>query len=372
MTTREQQNYRDLMALVDEVNRTMAGSLSFAYLPGDNADHGEAAEYEAVREALDRLELPWFAIVGDHDVHPKELDTFKRYMMPEAVYGFAAGPYRFLALNTFASARPNEFDVPEEQLAWLERKLEAAMHQQRRCVLLLHCYPSDLARSGEALRSLIHRYRVLLLDMGHTHYNEIAHDGRAIYTATRSTGQIEEGPVGLSITNLDRGVVSWRFKPLGVWPLVMITTPADARLISDASAGDQVLRGTVAVRVKVWSDRPMMAGRIQFAGREIALGRLSASGLSARMSVSEGAGCSLWSAEIDCALLADGVYPLRAMVADEEGYEADDEIQVWVSRSGAYHPPARSPRDQDNALAPWVEHGLLGTQLGPNKNGRKW
>ncbi len=29
-------------------------------------------------------------------------------------------------------------------------------------------------------------------------------------------------------------------------------------------------------------------------------------------------------------------------------------------------------RDQDNALEAWPEHGLLGTQLGPNKNGRKW
>jgi hypothetical protein len=29
-------------------------------------------------------------------------------------------------------------------------------------------------------------------------------------------------------------------------------------------------------------------------------------------------------------------------------------------------------RDQDNALDAWPEHGLLGTQLGPNKNGKKW
>jgi 3',5'-cyclic-AMP phosphodiesterase len=46
--------------------------------------------------------------------------------------------------------------------------------------------------------------------MVHTHYNEIAYDGHAIYTATRSTGLIEEGPVGFSVTNLDHGVVSCR------------------------------------------------------------------------------------------------------------------------------------------------------------------
>ena len=32
----------------------------------------------------------------------------------------------------------------------------------------------------------------------------------------------------------------------------------------------------------------------------------------------------------------------------------------------------RLERDQDNALEAWPEHGLLGTQLGPNKNGKKW
>ena len=32
----------------------------------------------------------------------------------------------------------------------------------------------------------------------------------------------------------------------------------------------------------------------------------------------------------------------------------------------------RAVQDQDNALGAWPEHGLLGTQLGPNKNGRQW
>jgi hypothetical protein len=38
----------------------------------------------------------------------------------------------------------------------------------------------------------------------------------------------------------------------------------------------------------------------------------------------------------------------------------------------AFLSPQRALRDQDNALPPWPERGLMGTQLGPNKNGRKW
>jgi hypothetical protein len=43
-----------------------------------------------------------------------------------------------------------------------------------------------------------------------------------------------------------------------------------------------------------------------------------------------------------------------------------------VLGASAYHSPQRALRDQDNALPPWPERGLMGTQLGPNMNGRKW
>jgi 3',5'-cyclic-AMP phosphodiesterase len=65
----------------------------------------------------------------------------------------------------------------------------------------------------------------------------------------------------------------------------------------------------------------------------------------------------------------EGVYSLVVTVEDARGNVATDEIRV-VSGDPAERP--RSERDQDNALEAWPEHGLLGTQLGPNKNGKKW
>jgi len=76
MSTRREQNYRDFVSLIEEVNQVMAASLNFAYLPGDNADHGRIEEYELVREGLDQLKLPWFAILGDHDVSRKATTIF--------------------------------------------------------------------------------------------------------------------------------------------------------------------------------------------------------------------------------------------------------------------------------------------------------
>jgi hypothetical protein len=192
--------------------------------------------------------------------------------------------------------------------------------------------------------------------MGHTHYNEIAYDGRTLYTATRSTGQIEEGPVGFSVTNVDRGVVSWRFKALGEWPLVMITMPADERL--KTHHGGVMREGKMVIRVKGWSDRDLVRGFGLIAGIKIPLERVPDSGL--------------WQAELDTVNLQEAIYSLKVEITDAEGKSAVDEIQVAVNSAQKSPADARPGLDMDNVIGAWPERGILGTQLGPNKNGRKW
>jgi hypothetical protein len=358
MTTRQEQNFRDFLSLVEEVNRTMADSLNFAYLPGDNADHGKAEEYALVREGLDRLTLPWFAIVGDHDVHPKRHYNFLRFLTPQPFYRFEVGSYRFFALDALVSDDPKVFDISSEQLDWLQQELELASAIHKRSVLFLHCYPSELGKSSSPLRDLIRRHAVLLVDMGHTHYNEIAHDGQTLYTATRSTGQIEEGPVGFSITNLDNGVVSWRFKRLGEWPFVMITAPADERLSTHRDSSLQATGARMTVRVKAWSDRKLLRGFAAIGDQQVDLKQLP--------------GCGVWQAGVDASRLSAGVYPLTVNLTDEAGKSGEDVIRVVVNSSGQYKTDVRSTSDKDNVIGAWPQRGILGTQLGPNKNGRKW
>jgi 3',5'-cyclic-AMP phosphodiesterase len=359
MTTRREQNYRDFVSLIEEVNRVMANSLNFAYLPGDNADHGGIDEYELVRQGLDQLNLPWFAIVGDHDVHPKSHYNFKRFMMAEAFYRFDVGSYCFLALDAFASDDPKVFDISEEQLEWLEQELELITAVQERSIMFLHCYPSELGKFSSPLRNLMKRHRVRLVDMGHTHYNEIANDGETLYTATRSTGQIEEGPVGFSITNLDDDVVSWRFKALGEWPFVMITSPADERFLTNHEAAPGIEVKKMTIRVKAWSDRKLLRGHAEIGDQ--------------RVDFEQRANSAVWQANLNIDRLPDGISPLAAHFEDEDGKSAQDTIRVVINpSSGQYKPAARIARDNENIIAAWPEHGILGTQLGPNKNGRKW
>lgn len=353
------QNDLDLQAIVKEINAVFAGSISFVYLPGDNADHGDVQAYTVIRRSLDRLRAPWCAIVGDHDVEQKRHDHFRTFMAERTHYTFLVGDVRFgvrfLALNAFDVPEPSSFAVLPEQLRWIENQLREAQDEGQQRVILLHCYPSDLKQGGKELRRLISAYAVKLVAMGHTHYNEISNDGRTLYTATRSTGQIEEGPVGFSVTNLDKGVVSWRFLELGQLPAVIITTPADERLFADA-AELRPAEVDLRVRAKVWAENELLEVKAS-------LGKVV-------VSMQQVPGSNVWEATIPGGGVPPGIHPLRVVAKDAQGKKGSDEIQALF---GSDRPSReRAERDQDNALEAWPEHGLLGTRLGPNKNGRKW
>ncbi len=117
----------------------------------------------------------------------------------------------------------------------------------------MHSYPADPKADRAALLQLIRDSDIKVVDPRHTHYNEFANDGRTIYATTRSTGQLEEGPVGFSGTVLDCGNVGWRFKPLHTrWPLLMITFPVDRRLATDPEPSLPRGSGTFEVHASAW------------------------------------------------------------------------------------------------------------------------
>jgi len=357
MTKAGKQNHLDLVSIVEEINRAFADSLAFVYIPGDVADDGSVTEYRVVREALDRLQVPWCSIIGDHDVHEKSFANYLAFMAHARHYSFEVGSDRFIALNAFDIPDPSSFCLLDEQLDWLEEELRQAEQERQSIVLLLHCYPTDLKHGGDRLRQLVKSPTVRLIGMGHTHYNEVANDGRTLYTATRSTGQIEEGPVGFSVTNLDGRVVSWKFFPLDELPAVMITSPADERFITDTALEDHIANDTVPIRAKAWGKTAIKNAVAMIEGQTVELSRIL--------------GSNVWQGELHRSGLPDGVYSLTVSVEDAHGQSAEDRIRLVLGAS-AYKSPNRSERDQDNAVAVWPERGLLATQLGPNKNGRKW
>jgi Icc protein len=65
ITGEDEQNYRDFLALIEDVNTHLAGHIDFAVLPGDNADDGSEEQFRLVRRATGRLRIPLHILPGD-------------------------------------------------------------------------------------------------------------------------------------------------------------------------------------------------------------------------------------------------------------------------------------------------------------------
>ena len=363
------ENHRDLGRIVALANALPPGSLDFAVLPGDNADDGTVGQFQLVRDAMAPLRLPLHILPGDHDFKPHNLHAYYAVLGAERLpFAKTVAGRRCLFLDVVSAGTGGpDFRLGTDQLAWAERELEAGeaagsdgrfasgpdgrVASGQGAVIFMHTYPADLREGAERLGALLARPQVLCVDMGHTHYNELANDGGTIFMATRSIGQIEEGPPGFSVTAVDGRTVSWRFKPLDQsWPFVLVTQPADRRLATDAG---QVVRGPFTVRAKVLNDAPIASVEAQVDG----------GGWTTMAPVPDES--ALW--EVRCEGPGTRV---RVRARDVRGRQDEDSVEPahpgWTA-------PGRAADGSDrDRVGAWPEKGIFDTQLGPNRNGKKW
>ena len=348
------ENVRDFRAIVSAAAALPPGAVDFVLLPGDNADNGRPEQYRIVRDGLAGLEAPVHILPGDHDMEPGSLATYHgAFGAPALPYGVTVRGHRCLFLDVVSAGTGGpDFRLGEAQIEWVEREIAGADAAGQDVAVFMHTYPADLRAGRETLNRLLAHDRVACVDMGHTHYNELANDGGTIFMATRSTGQIEEGPVGFSVASLDAGCVAWRFKPLAeAWPLVLITHPADRRLVTRRSIAAAV--GWALVRVKVLGDAPIAAVTMRVDGRAPEPMRAVAGQPS------------VWEAP-----LPDGARRVTVDAWDENGRTDHDSIEL--PPPGHALPAAAADGSDADRLEAWPEKGIVGGQLGPNRNGRKW
>ncbi|MGB7034779.1 MAG: metallophosphoesterase [Xanthobacteraceae bacterium] len=354
LTDAKQQNFLDMLAIVAQIEAECADRLDFVVLPGDNADNGLPAQYTLAATALKMLSVPVHAIPADHDMEHGGLAAFHAGLaadlLPKALT-VRGSRCLFLDICGPGGGGP-DFRVGTEQATWFERELHGARAGGQTSVVFMHNYPDDLKGEGEteALNRLVAAHDVALVDMGRTHYNELANDGRTVFAATRSTGQIEEGPVGYSIATLDGGVVSWRFKALAdAFPFVVITAPADHRLMRGAA---QAVDDSCEVRALV------------FGGRHIE--RVECQADDGQWSLMTQANGRIWSGRLP--IPGERLVTLMVRAVDATGRPGQHTIRAATH---AFVPPVRSQTGSDAAsIGAWPENGIPGTQLGPNRNAK--
>ena len=346
-----------LQAIVAEANTRIGDAADFVFLPGDNANHATPEQYGHILEALAPLQLPWRAIPGDHDFELGDLVNYEA-AFPEAnrpeVEVIAGHRCIFLDMISAGAGGP-DFRLTMHHRNKLLEELARAEAEGQTPVVFMHAYPGDLAADADTIARTFADARVAFVDTGHTHYNELLNDGRVVYGATRSTAQIEEdgGAPGYALVTVHDRVPSWRFKRLGTaWPFVQIVAPADYRMVTRPADPQQVPRpGTVEIVAKIYGriDEPVT---LRLGDREQAVTDAD-DPAQVRATIELPAG--LHRITVSCGEDTDVVEILVRDVTD-------------IPRRGV----PIAPGQDLHAIGAWPEHGIAGTQLGPNKNGRHW
>jgi 3',5'-cyclic-AMP phosphodiesterase len=270
LTEAGRDNHRVAARVVEEVNNFIRPD--FVQFIGDNVQHAQPEEFRLFRELADRLEVTWYTLVGDHDVeHDSEAAGFRAHV-GETFGSLSLRGFRFIRLNT-QQHRP--LGISEKLSAWFRDEVDAALESGERVVVFQHNYPYQIWESFDgpgisAWREIVQTRRVTGIISGHTHYFQIANDGRNSAVAVRSIGDPEGGAPGYLVGFLHGDDYAITYRAAGDdAPLVLITHP---RAVLLATEPGQVVRDVTHLRVRGWARAPVVRAEASIdAGKWFAL-----------------------------------------------------------------------------------------------------
>jgi predicted phosphodiesterase len=315
-------NYKTALWMADEVNDLIRPN--FVQFAGDNVQHARENEWALFKNVTDKLTVPWHALVGDHDAHHDPGCHGYQKNVGETYLAYSVNGYRFICLNTM-QFRP--LGLTDEQVLWFRYEVDAALARGERVVVFEHHYPfqvwEDFDGPGIARwREIVQTRAITGLFAGHTHYGQIANDGRNVYIATRSIGDPEGGPAGYAVVYLDGEDFSLTYRSMeDTGPVVLITHP---RRVILATKPAHIVPGPDEARIRAWSKTNFIStkARIDDGGWEDLQDR----------------GDMEWSFPIPGDTLAKGEHTLEVRLTNADNEEGGDRIIFASDLSGRFNP----------------------------------
>lgn len=129
--------YDETEAAVDDINRRRP---DFVVHLGDLTDFGITREFEWMSRELERLEVPYVCLLGNHDCLGTGPDVF-RQMYGEPDFSFHAGDTHFLCLNTNAFEYDYSTAIPD--FAFIKADKAELPSHIRRTIVAMHAAPGS-------------------------------------------------------------------------------------------------------------------------------------------------------------------------------------------------------------------------------------
>lgn len=128
--------YTETKAMVNDINRR--GDVDFVLHGGDLTDCGTTDEYEWARDILSKLNMPYVALIGNHDMLGTGDEVYKA-MFGQTDFSFIAAGIKFVCLNTNATEYDYIAAVPD--FDYMERQVTENVDRFDRTIVCMHARP---------------------------------------------------------------------------------------------------------------------------------------------------------------------------------------------------------------------------------------
>ncbi|HEV8060016.1 MAG TPA: metallophosphoesterase [Gemmataceae bacterium] len=319
------ENHQTALWMVNEVNTLIRPD--FVQFIGDNAQHAAEDEFLLFRDLCDRLEVPFHALVGDHDVHEDPGATKFIQFVGDTYAASSLRGFCFIRLNT-QEHRP--LGLSEDQTYWFKREVDAALGRDERVVVFQHNYPFQIWEQFDgpgidAWREVVQTRRITAIFTGHTHYGQAANDGRNVAITTRSIGDPEGGPPGYTLAYLQGEDMAIMYRTIeDAGPVVLITHPRETLL---ATGRQHIVSQREYVSVHTWSIESVASVR----------GRVDDGVWFDLLPLAPNC-CNRWWHRLAGDELTKGEHALEVEAVDAQGRKGGQRLGFMADNTGRYTP----------------------------------
>lgn len=128
--------YDETEEFVNSVNQR--DDIDFVIHGGDLSDFGVTDEFLWQRDIMNKLNVPYVALLGNHDCLGTGEETF-RAVFGDPNFSFIAGGVKFVCLNT--NALEYDYSRPIPDFEFMEKELTARSDEFDKTVVAMHVHP---------------------------------------------------------------------------------------------------------------------------------------------------------------------------------------------------------------------------------------
>lgn len=172
---------------IDSINSNT--DIQFTCVLGDIATDGRKEELVLAKTALEKLNKPYFAVPGNHDVFLRDEDIYKNYTSTfgDSHWIHEKNDWTFIGFNSCEGVKSDVIVSPVE-LAWLQNSLKGVDVEKP---IALFCHhplnPHSKAyriKNADDILGLFSGHNLQLIAAGHWHGNQMEEQDDATFTTT--------------------------------------------------------------------------------------------------------------------------------------------------------------------------------------------